>query len=308
MPKRAEAVAEAAAESEKANEAVNEAEGEATGAAAEAAEDARHPTDGLLPLYDALPYLPAGAVEAEKVLAVRPRREGGGNELLIKWAGLPFAEASWEADGSFVGASATSAPYRAFLAAIEAPCVPDAPKAAAARPEVAELESSPTYKGGRTLRPYQLEGVNWIVSSWAARRNVMLADEMGLGKTAQASAPHGACTCTHAHAHARGRAHAHAPCPVRRREAVGKTAQPRRLATSSAPHPWRPHALRRAAAHPSTGGVLARRLWRRSTSCGMSTASPAPFWCPPARPSNTCAPYRTSRAVASSHQPPPPTN
>ena len=32
---------------------------------------------------------------------------------------------------------------------------------------------------------YQLEGVNWMISSWAAKRNCMLADEMGLGKTAQ---------------------------------------------------------------------------------------------------------------------------
>ena len=36
-----------------------------------------------------------------------------------------------------------------------------------------------------TLRPYQIDGVNWMLSYWAKRRNVMLADEMGLGKTAQ---------------------------------------------------------------------------------------------------------------------------
>ncbi|EOD27599.1 Chromodomain helicase DNA binding protein, partial [Emiliania huxleyi CCMP1516] len=35
------------------------------------------------------------------------------------------------------------------------------------------------------LRPYQLEGLNWLLFSWYARRSVMLADEMGLGKTIQ---------------------------------------------------------------------------------------------------------------------------
>jgi hypothetical protein len=39
--------------------------------------------------------------------------------------------------------------------------------------------------GSTALLPYQLEGVNWLVSSWKKRRSVILADEMGLGKTIQ---------------------------------------------------------------------------------------------------------------------------
>ena len=36
-----------------------------------------------------------------------------------------------------------------------------------------------------SLRPYQVEGVNWIVLNWLTGRNSILADQMGLGKTAQ---------------------------------------------------------------------------------------------------------------------------
>jgi chromodomain-helicase-DNA-binding protein 7 len=41
------------------------------------------------------------------------------------------------------------------------------------------------FRNGGSLRPYQLEGVNWLLFSWYAQRSVMLADEMGLGKTIQ---------------------------------------------------------------------------------------------------------------------------
>lgn len=41
------------------------------------------------------------------------------------------------------------------------------------------------YKSGRTLRSYQVAGLNWLLSRWHSRTNAILADEMGLGKTAQ---------------------------------------------------------------------------------------------------------------------------
>lgn len=43
----------------------------------------------------------------------------------------------------------------------------------------------PQYRSGRSLRDYQLEGLNWMVFNWYNRRNCILADEMGLGKTIQ---------------------------------------------------------------------------------------------------------------------------
>jgi hypothetical protein len=49
-------------------------------------------------------------------------------------------------------------------------------------------DESYEYKSGRRLRPYQVTGVNWILSRWHTRHNAILADEMGLGKTAQSVA------------------------------------------------------------------------------------------------------------------------
>lgn len=51
--------------------------------------------------------------------------------------------------------------------------------------EFIPYEQSPTFKGGRTLRAYQVEGLNWMVSCFKAQRSCILADEMGLGKTVQ---------------------------------------------------------------------------------------------------------------------------
>jgi len=40
---------------------------------------------------------------------------------------------------------------------------------------------------GGTLKPYQLEGMNWLITLWQNGFNGILADEMGLGKTIQVS-------------------------------------------------------------------------------------------------------------------------
>jgi hypothetical protein len=44
---------------------------------------------------------------------------------------------------------------------------------------------SPVYCGGRELRSYQVDGLNWLVKCWQMGRSCILADEMGLGKTIQ---------------------------------------------------------------------------------------------------------------------------
>ena len=46
------------------------------------------------------------------------------------------------------------------------------------------IEQPPYLRGGK-LRDYQLQGLQWLVHSWALDRNCILADEMGLGKTIQ---------------------------------------------------------------------------------------------------------------------------
>ncbi|KAI8589488.1 SNF2 family N-terminal domain-containing protein [Geranomyces variabilis] len=50
-----------------------------------------------------------------------------------------------------------------------------------------KMDESPLYKNDMQLRPYQLEGLNWLLFCWYNRQNSILADEMGLGKTVQST-------------------------------------------------------------------------------------------------------------------------
>nr|CCC89438.1 putative transcription activator [Trypanosoma congolense IL3000] len=50
--------------------------------------------------------------------------------------------------------------------------------------ETLHITESPTYIRGK-LRPYQIEGVNWLLGLYSRCINGILADEMGLGKTLQ---------------------------------------------------------------------------------------------------------------------------
>ncbi|CEH18287.1 chromatin remodelling complex atpase chain isw1 [Ceraceosorus bombacis] len=47
------------------------------------------------------------------------------------------------------------------------------------------FEESPTYVKGGTMRDYQVQGLNWMISLYQNGINGILADEMGLGKTLQ---------------------------------------------------------------------------------------------------------------------------
>lgn len=47
------------------------------------------------------------------------------------------------------------------------------------------LTTSPSYIQGGTLREYQIQGLNWLISLYENKLSGILADEMGLGKTLQ---------------------------------------------------------------------------------------------------------------------------
>ena len=47
------------------------------------------------------------------------------------------------------------------------------------------FEVSPPYITGGTMRDYQIQGLNWLISLYSNGINGILADEMGLGKTLQ---------------------------------------------------------------------------------------------------------------------------
>jgi ATP-dependent DNA helicase len=61
---------------------------------------------------------------------------------------------------------------------------PSKEKAGAAAEAAGGIQQPPNLVGGKLL-PYQLEGLQWLLSLWENGLNGILADEMGLGKTIQ---------------------------------------------------------------------------------------------------------------------------
>jgi chromodomain-helicase-DNA-binding protein 1 len=55
----------------------------------------------------------------------------------------------------------------------------------ATRKKFVKLDEQPDYIKYGQLRPFQLQGVNFLAHNWCRGTNVILADEMGLGKTVQ---------------------------------------------------------------------------------------------------------------------------
>ena len=114
------------------------------------------------------------------MIASRAGEEAMPPEWLVKWRSLPYAAATWETCRTMVGHQGAINRFRS----LQQPPPPKQLEIAAAadyRPPISNfhpLSESPIYKGGRTLRPHQIEGLNWLLFSWYQRRSVMLADEM----------------------------------------------------------------------------------------------------------------------------------
>lgn len=118
--------------------------------------------------------------------------ESSQTEYLVLWAGLPYSEATWEPRSELTSeadlkaiddytdreqsalGNASKKRYNPFNVKDE-------------RPKFKRMNEEPNYLHGegRTLRDYQLAGLNFLAFSWTKRNNVILADEMGLGKTLQ---------------------------------------------------------------------------------------------------------------------------
>jgi SNF2 family DNA or RNA helicase len=97
---------------------------------------------------------------------------------MAKWSGLPHLECSWETMEDIKD----DEKIRDFIK-FNTPPVNNKPTGG----QWKELAASPIYKNGRELRPYQLEGLNWLAGNWSQGRGSILADEMGLGKTVQST-------------------------------------------------------------------------------------------------------------------------
>eukprot|EP00093_Oithona_nana_P000332 00332.XXX_1855_200_1 [CDS] Oithona nana genome sequencing. len=100
--------------------------------------------------------------------------------FLVKWRSLPYEDCTWELESDVDPNKIKD--YEKW----KHPPAEDAVyKKRPRKHEWRKWDESPAYKNNNTLRPYQLEGVNWLLFSYYNGRNCLLADEMGLGKTIQ---------------------------------------------------------------------------------------------------------------------------
>lgn len=138
----------------------------------------------IFELLDDEPFNP-DYVEVERILDMSENEDPANNTVvkhyLVKWKSLQYEDSTWELEEDVDVDKIKQ--YKIFS---ETP--PKDKWRYKKRPSTElwiQLKESPLYKGGNTLRPYQLEGLNWLLFSWHNNRNCILADEMGLGKTIQ---------------------------------------------------------------------------------------------------------------------------
>ena len=109
-----------------------------------------------------------------------------GNMLyLVKWQQMSYIESTWESkediqdDDKIKLYEKRQIPSASAIAQSKIKSFKPNPN------DWKEYKESPKYNGGNQLRPYQLEGLNWLTFCYYHSRNSILADEMGLGKTIQ---------------------------------------------------------------------------------------------------------------------------
>lgn len=138
----------------------------------------------IFELLDEEPFNP-DYIEVERILDMSENQDPANNTVvkhyLVKWKSMQYEDSTWELEEDIDVDKIKQ--YRIFTD------IPPKEKwKFKKRPSAdhwVQLKESPLYKGGNTLRPYQLEGLNWLLFSWHNNRNCILADEMGLGKTIQ---------------------------------------------------------------------------------------------------------------------------
>ncbi|XP_068621168.1 chromodomain-helicase-DNA-binding protein 7 isoform X2 [Battus philenor] len=138
----------------------------------------------IFELLDDEPFNP-DYTEVERILDMSENQDPANNTVvkhyLVKWKSLQYEDSTWELEEDVDVDKIKQ--YKTFS---EMP--PKERWKFKKRPSAdnwVQLKESPLYKSGNTLRPYQLEGLNWLLFSWHNNRNCILADEMGLGKTIQ---------------------------------------------------------------------------------------------------------------------------
>ena len=120
----------------------------------------------------------------ERIVAARQDPETGNQQYFCKWEGLPYAQATWEDTGLIAKFAHKIDEYLRHNSSNTIPIF--RAQALISRPAFIHMVDQPTWIPPHLkLRDYQLDGVNWLASSWCRQLSVILADEMGLGKTIQ---------------------------------------------------------------------------------------------------------------------------
>lgn len=120
----------------------------------------------------------------ERVISFHEDDETGKIFYLVKWSGVPYSGCTWE-DSEELPEEANKL-IDEYLFRRESGGIATVAKRYHSQCSFQKMTTLPPYLSSHgQLRPYQMEGVNWLVYSWTKGINVILADEMGLGKTVQ---------------------------------------------------------------------------------------------------------------------------
>jgi chromodomain-helicase-DNA-binding protein 1 len=97
-------------------------------------------------------------------------RPGETKSFLVKWEGLPYAEATWEEERDVHDAVGGLTARNAFDQREQRLMEPskgiEAQRSGLLMKRVAALREQPGFLQGGQLRDYQLEGLNWLTYSW----------------------------------------------------------------------------------------------------------------------------------------------
>ncbi|KAK5076453.1 ATP-dependent DNA helicase Hrp3 [Lithohypha guttulata] len=120
--------------------------------------------------------------KVERVIGGRPGEED--NEYYVKWKGLFYDSATWEAAGlvSEIAQDKVDAHLNRQTENFKSDSTEQSP---ATRSKFTRLHEQPDYIKFGQLRDFQIVGLNFLAFNWTKGMNVVLADEMGLGKTVQ---------------------------------------------------------------------------------------------------------------------------
>ncbi|KAJ3281257.1 hypothetical protein HK104_000118 [Borealophlyctis nickersoniae] len=110
--------------------------------------------------------------------------------MYVKWCGLGYEDATWELipredDPSYDDYKEARDAYEGIIATVNSRQNQKATADVRSANKFKPLKRQPSYIVGGSLKDYQMDGLNWLLSHFFEEMPCVLADEMGLGKTIQ---------------------------------------------------------------------------------------------------------------------------